>query len=91
MRTSLTVINFGQNSEFLHGFRTADHGLEDAWDEIHRPPVLHHAQGREGQPHFAEFEQIYDHSGSSALQPTWDGMLSDVFFLLLLLLLVIIM
>ncbi|XP_008806178.1 peroxisome biogenesis protein 5-like isoform X1 [Phoenix dactylifera] len=62
-----------RNSEFLHGFRTADHGFEDAWDEIHRPPVLSHAQGREGQPHFAEFEQIYDHSGSSVLQPTWDG------------------
>ncbi|XP_038972790.1 peroxisome biogenesis protein 5-like [Phoenix dactylifera] len=62
-----------RNSEFLYGFRSANHGLEDAWDEIHRPPILPQARGREGESHFAEFEQIYNHSGSSAIQPTWDG------------------
>ncbi|XP_072986545.1 peroxisome biogenesis protein 5 isoform X1 [Typha latifolia] len=62
-----------RSSEFLHGFRSADHGgLADAWDEVHRPPVPPHAQFREREARFAEFEQVYNRS-ANIIQPTWDG------------------
>uniref|UniRef100_A0A1D1Y2M2 Peroxisome biogenesis protein 5 n=1 Tax=Anthurium amnicola TaxID=1678845 RepID=A0A1D1Y2M2_9ARAE len=65
----------GQSSQFLRSFHSAEHGgLEEAWNDI-RPPPFHpiQAQGREIQPHFEEFDQIYDRGAGSHFQPTWDG------------------
>nr|DAD29004.1 TPA_asm: hypothetical protein HUJ06_030472 [Nelumbo nucifera] len=62
-----------QGSEFLPSFRNAvQDGFGDAWNEIHRPQVPH-VEGSEGQPYFAEFENIYDHGVNSQMQRAWDG------------------
>ncbi|WOL12344.1 hypothetical protein Cni_G21110 [Canna indica] len=59
---------YGQNSEFLSGFRSADHGvLGDAWNEVHQPPL--HIRGGDTEARFQEFEQIYNRG----VPPTWDG------------------
>lgn len=72
-----------RNVEFLQSFR--DHGgLAEAWDDVNRPPIPPLVQGRESQAPFAEFERIYDSSGSSHVQPTWDGKVEDDSFLLFL-------
>ncbi|RWR95088.1 peroxisome biogenesis protein 5 [Cinnamomum micranthum f. kanehirae] len=61
-----------KTQEFLQSFR--DHGgLAEAWDDVRRPPIPPFVQGRESQPQFAEFEHIYASSGSSHIQPTWEG------------------
>ncbi|KAK8946178.1 Peroxisome biogenesis protein 5 [Platanthera guangdongensis] len=63
-----------QNSEFLRGFRSASHGsFEDAWGEVHRPPILPRAGVREIEGHFTEFEQIYDGGVNSNIHQIWDG------------------
>ncbi|KAF9587326.1 hypothetical protein IFM89_001316 [Coptis chinensis] len=55
-------------SQFLDSFRSGDHhvgALPDAWNEIqHHPEVAL-------QPHFAEFDRIYDNG--AAIQPAFDG------------------
>ncbi|KAL0916002.1 hypothetical protein M5K25_013477 [Dendrobium thyrsiflorum] len=63
-----------QSSEFLRGYHSGGHGsFEDAWGEIHRPPVLPPGGIRESEGRFAEFEQIYDGSVNSNIHQTWDG------------------
>lgn len=65
-----------QTKEFLQSFR--DHGgLAEAWDDVRRPPIPPFVQGRESQPQFAEFEHIYESSGSSHIQPAWEGKVED--------------
>jgi len=80
----LTGSTFSQSSAFVDGFRTAVHGdLADAWDDLHRPPILPHALGRESESHFAEFDQIYNSGASSHLQPTFDGRILYLFHVLI--------
>ncbi|KAJ7963468.1 peroxisome biogenesis protein 5 [Quillaja saponaria] len=62
-----------QGSEFLHGFRSADHGgLEDAWDEI-QGPNFSLSRGRGSQVPTSELDHIYDRGARSQLQPVADG------------------
>ncbi|PIA58280.1 hypothetical protein AQUCO_00500307v1 [Aquilegia coerulea] len=59
-------------SQFLQSFRSGDQGgFAEAWNETQHPQVGPHAHA---QPHFAEFDSIYDNGVASQInQPTFDG------------------
>ncbi|KAK9134093.1 hypothetical protein Scep_013621 [Stephania cephalantha] len=64
-----------QASEFLRGFRGADHGgFADAWNEIQRPQVPPHGPALRGGPlPYTEFDKVYENGFQSLPQPILDG------------------